>query len=152
MPDVHNSQTRSKNMAAIKGRDTKPEITIRHGLHRAGFRYRLHANDLPGKPDIVFPRHNAVLFINGCFWHQHHCHLFKWPQTRQEFWQKKITGNVANDRKKLHMLHELGWRIAIVWECALKGKSRIPHEATIQMLAEWLKSDDKKLEIQGLTE
>lgn len=152
MPDVHDTQTRSRNMAAIKGRDTKPEIIIRKALHQAGFRYRLHVRDLPGKPDMAFPRYHAALFINGCFWHRHNCHLFKWPQTRQEFWENKISGNVKNDAKKLEMLEAAGWRVGIVWECALKGKYRRPHEATIQMIAEWLKSDDKKLEIQGLTE
>lgn len=152
MADVHSPETRSKNMAAIKGHDTKPEVLIRKALHRAGFRYRLHAKDLPGKPDIVFPRHQAVLFINGCFWHHHHCHLFKWPQTRREFWEKKITGNTANDQKKVRMLEELGWRVGIVWECALKGKHRIDHDVAIQKLTEWLQSDQKELEIQGLTE
>lgn len=150
MPDVHDTQTRSRNMAAIKGRDTKPELKIRQALHKAGFRYRLHVKDLPGKPDMVFPRYNAVLFINGCFWHQHNCHLFKWPQTRREFWEKKISGNLANDCKKLSLLKDSGWRVGIVWECALKGKTRLTEEAAIQMLAEWLKSDRKKMEIQGL--
>lgn len=137
-------------MAGIKGRNTKPELKIRQALHKAGFRYRLHDKELPGKPDMVFPRYNAVLFINGCFWHQHDCHLFRWPQTRREFWEKKISGNVANDSKKLHMLRESGQRVGIVWECALKGKTRIPEEVAIQKLTEWLKSDHKRVEIQGL--
>ena len=150
MPDVHDTLTRSRNMAAIKGRNTKPELKIRQALHKAGFRYRLHTKDLPGKPDMVFPRYNAVLFINGCFWHRHDCHLFKWPKTRQEFWEKKINGNVANDRKKLTSLKEDGWRVGIIWECALKGKTRIPEDVAIQKLAEWLKSNHKTIEIQGL--
>ncbi len=150
MPDVHDTLTRSRNMAAIKGRNTKPELKIRQALHKAGFRYRLHAKDLPGKPDMVFPRYNAVLFINGCFWHRHNCDLFKWPKTRKEFWEKKINGNVANDRKKLTSLKENGWRVGIIWECTLKGKTRIPEDAAIQKLAEWLKYDHKTIEIQGL--
>lgn len=137
-------------MSGIKGCNTKPELKIRRALHKAGFRYRLHDKKLPGKPDMVFPRYNAVLFINGCFWHRHDCHLFKWPQTRREFWKKKISGNVANDHKKLHMLHDSGRRVGIVWECALKGKTRIPEEVAIQKLAEWLKSNRNTLEIQGL--
>lgn len=137
-------------MAGIKGRNTKPELKIRQALHKAGFRYRLHDKELPGKPDMVFPRYNAVLFINGCFWHQHDCHLFRWPQTRREFWEKKISGNVTNDSKKLHMLRESGQRVGIVWECALKGKTRIPEEVAVQKLTEWLKSDHKRVEIQGL--
>lgn len=136
-------------MAAIKGHNTKPELAIRHGLHRVGFRYKLHAADLPGKPDMVFPRYQAVIFINGCFWHKHDCHLFKWPQTRQDFWEKKILGNVANDARKKELLQANGWRIATVWECALKGKSRIPKEETIQLLAEWLQSDREAMEVQG---
>lgn len=136
-------------MAAIKGRNTKPELIIRKALHSAGFRYRLHAKDLPGKPDLVLPKYHAALFINGCFWHRHDCHLFKWPGTRQDFWKKKITGNVANDQKKLAMLHDAGWRTGIVWECALKGKTRISEDEAIQRLAEWLKSDNKTIEIQG---
>ncbi len=149
MTDVHDAQTRSRNMAAIKGRNTKPELIIRKALHRAGFRYRLHAKDLPGKPDLVFPRYNAALFINGCFWHQHNCHLFKWPGTRQDFWKKKISGNVANDQKKIATLHEYGWRTGIIWECALKGKTRIEEDEAIQRLTEWLQSDNKTIEIQG---
>ena len=149
MSDVHNAATRSKNMAAIKGRDTKPELRIRQALHKAGFRYRLHDKTLPGKPDIVFPRYKAALFINGCFWHHHDCHLFKWPQTQQEFWQKKISGNVENDRRKMAQLQEAGWRIGIVWECALKGRTRITEDASIQALIHWLESDDKTIEIQG---
>src|SRR3546814_6847927 len=84
-------------MAAIKGSHTKPELLIRKALHAAGLRYRLHVKDLPGKPDLVFPRHRAVVFVNGCFWHRHDCHLFKWPATRQDFWREKIGRNVAND-------------------------------------------------------
>ena len=137
-------------MAGIRSKNTKPELKIRQALHKAGFRYLLHDKKLPGKPDMVFPRYNAVLFINGCFWHRHDCHLFKWPQTRGEFWKKKISGNVANDHKKLHMLHDSRWRVGIVWECALKGKTRIPEEVAIQKLVGWLKSNHKTMELQGL--
>src|SRR3546814_8720017 len=84
-------------MAAIKGSHTKPELLIRKALHAAGLRYRLHVKDLPGKPDLVFPRHRAVVFVNGCFWHRHDCHLFKWPATRQDFWREKIGRNVRSD-------------------------------------------------------
>ena len=150
MADVHDAETRSKNMAAIKSRNTKPELIVRRALHNAGIRYRIHVTSLPGKPDIVFPKYNAVLFINGCFWHQHNCHMFKWPSTRQEFWHKKISGNVANDSRNVDMLHNAGWRTGIVWECALKGKARISVETAIQRLTKWLKSDDKTIEIQGI--
>ncbi|CAG0903564.1 unnamed protein product [Cyprideis torosa] len=121
--DVHDKATRSKNMAAIRGKDTKPELVIRKGLHKAGFRYRLHDKKLPGKPDLVFPRYQAVLFINGCFWHLHDCHLFKWPKTRSEFWSDKIKKNVARDQVNIAQLKASGWRVGIIWECSLKGKT-----------------------------
>lgn len=87
MTEVHSKAVRSKNMAAIKGRDTKPEMLVRRALHQAGFRYRLHVASLPGKPDLVFPRYKAVIFVQGCFWHQHQCAMFHWPKTRIEWWR-----------------------------------------------------------------
>lgn len=90
MADVVTPEKRSKMMSGIQGKNTKPELTIRKGLHALGFRYRLHGKTLPGKPDLVFPKYKAVIFIHGCFWHAHHCHLFKWPSTRVDFWQEKI--------------------------------------------------------------
>lgn len=136
-------------MAAIKGCDTKPELIIRKALHRAGVRYRLHAKDLPGKPDLVLPRYDAAIFIHGCFWHKHICHLFKWPVTRQEFWKKKIEGNVANDCKQIARLHETGWRTLIIWECALKGKHRLPMDNIIQATLAWLQGEQTDAEIRG---
>jgi DNA mismatch endonuclease (patch repair protein) len=91
MTDVHSKAVRSKNMAAIKGRNTKPELSVRKALHNAGFRYRLHVTSLPGKPDLVFPRYKAVIFVQGCFWHQHQCAMFHWPKTRTEWWRQKIS-------------------------------------------------------------
>lgn len=137
-------------MAAIRGKNTKPELLIRKALHHAGFRYRLHVRDLPGKPDLVFPKYRAVLFINGCFWHRHDCRLFKWPKTRKEFWEQKINGNLANDQRKTALLLEAGWRVGIIWECALKGKTRLPKDEVIQFLTTWLKSSQTRTEIQGL--
>lgn len=150
MVDVHDKKTRSKNMSAIKGCNTKPELIIRKALYREGFRYRLHVKNLPGKPDLVFSHYKAVLFINGCFWHNHDCHLFKWPKTRQYFWERKIYGNVENDKKKIAMLSEAGWRVGIIWECTIKGKNRISENVTIQSIIGWLKSEQKTIEIQGL--
>ncbi|UDF03282.1 very short patch repair endonuclease [Asticcacaulis sp. AND118] len=149
MADVHDTATRSRNMAAIRGKDTKPELHIRRALHSLGFRYRLHAKDLPGKPDLVFPRYGAVVFINGCFWHRHDCHLFRWPGTRVDFWQEKIGKNVASDARNINALDALGWRIATVWECALKGRTRLPDNQPVQLLAEWLRSEEKRLTIRG---
>lgn len=136
-------------MAAIKGSHTKPELQIRKALHAAGFRYRLHVRDLPGRPDLVFPKFKTVIFVNGCFWHHHDCHLFKWPATRQDFWREKIDRNVANDERSNAALLKRGWRVATIWECALKGKTRLSAERAVQVLADWMKSDRKLITIRG---
>lgn len=136
-------------MSGIRGKDTKPELLIRRGLHVLGFRYRLHAKDLPGKPDLVFPKHHAVIFVHGCFWHGHNCHLFKWPSTREDFWRKKITANRKNDAKHLAALRAEGWRVLVVWECALKGKLRLANESVIEDVASWLKQKRPTGEIRG---
>ncbi|MRU14948.1 DNA mismatch endonuclease Vsr [Roseovarius sp. A21] len=114
MPDVHDTQTRSRNMAAIKARNTKPEIIVRKGLHHLGFRYRLHDRALPGTPDIVLKRYRAIIDVRSCFFHGHDCSLFRLPETRREFWQKKIWANVDRDRRNLNEQLDLGWRTAIV--------------------------------------
>lgn len=136
-------------MAAIRGRNTKPELKIRQALHAAGLRYRLHGKKLPGKPDLVFPRHKAVLFVHGCFWHHHDCHLFNWPGTREGFWREKIGRNEANDAKAVTALEESGWRVGIVWECALKGRTRPDFVVAMGKLAEWVKSSEKTISIRG---
>lgn len=147
--DVHDVKTRSRNMAAIRHKDTKPEVLIRKSLHKRGFRYSLHNKNLPGKPDVVLPKYNAVIFVHGCFWHEHDCYLFKWPSTRRDFWEKKITGNKENDAKNIKKLRLAGWRIATVWECAIKGKYKLTHEAITDMLDQWLKGSDSDIEIRG---
>src|SRR6516165_796645 len=114
MADVLTPQQRSLNMSRIRGRDTKPELLLRRGLHGRGFRYRLHRRDLPGCPDLVLPRYHAVVFVHGCFWHDHHCHLSKLPETRQEFWRRKIEGNAARDRKAAVALQGRGWRVLVI--------------------------------------
>ena len=136
-------------MAAIKGSNTKPELMVRRALHAAGLRYRLHAKELPGKPDMVFPKHRAVVLIHGCFWHRHDCHLFKWPATRHEFWAEKIERNVKNDSLAVQKLTDLAWRVAIVWECALKGRTRLDHTVAMQTLVSWVKSEESMLTIRG---
>ncbi|MDN4572659.1 very short patch repair endonuclease [Pandoraea cepalis] len=148
MADVVDSATRSRMMSGIRGRDTKPEIVIRSMLHRLGFRFRLHVRDLPGTPDIVLPRHRAVIFVHGCFWHGHDCPLFKWPATRPEFWQEKIGRNRANDKKAYDALLAHGWRVGTVWECALRGAGK-DLEGVARNLAEWLRSDDLTTEQRG---
>jgi DNA mismatch endonuclease (patch repair protein) len=140
MVDIVDAATRSRMMSGIRGRNTKPEILIRSLLHRRGFRFRLDARDLAGRPDIVLPRYRAVIFVHGCFWHGHNCHLFKWPQTRAEFWRDKIGRNRANDAKAQAALLEAGWRVATVWECALRGANR-DIDGVLQRLIDWLHGD-----------
>lgn len=147
--DTVSAAVRSRMMAAVKGKNTKPELAIRSALHRRGFRFRLHRKDLPGKPDLVFPGRNAVIFVHGCFWHGHDCHLFRWPKSRQDFWREKISRNVERDRNQHEALADAGWRIGTVWECALKGKTRLPFDSVVDQCAMWLKSDVKALEVSG---
>ncbi|WP_079591706.1 very short patch repair endonuclease [Bosea thiooxidans] len=149
MPDIVTPEVRSRMMAGIRGKNTKPELMLRRGLHAAGFRFRLHDRALPGKPDIVFPRYRAALFAHGCFWHGHDCHLFKWPSSRPDFWLAKIQRNREVDALALAALQEAGWRQGIVWECALKGKARLPIETVIAECASWLQSDVPFFEIRG---
>jgi DNA mismatch endonuclease (patch repair protein) len=149
MADVVTPEVRSRMMAGIRGANTKPELQLRSGLHRAGFRFRLHDRSLPGTPDMVFPKRRAVLFAHGCFWHGHDCHLFKWPSTRPEFWQAKINRNREVDARVDRALADAGWRRGVVWECALKGRNRQPAEAVIEGCAQWLRGTDLTLEIRG---
>jgi len=148
MTDVVDSATRSRMMSGIRGRNTKPEILIRSLLHRHGFRFRLHARDLPGKPDIVLPRYHAVIFVHGCFWHGHDCPLFKWPGTRPDFWRDKIGQNRANDHKAREALLASEWRVAIVWECAIRGASKNT-KAVAHSLADWLQGCAPFIEERG---
>ena len=132
MTDVHTVFVRSKNMRAIKGRNTKPELVVRRYLHAAGFRFRLHRKDLPGRPDIVLPKYRAVVFVHGCFWHRHPgCRYAVLPATRAAFWQEKLEGNVARDEKQITALQALGWRTFVIWECQAKNAvilDQIAHE------------------------
>jgi DNA mismatch endonuclease (patch repair protein) len=151
LADVHDPETRRRNMAAIRGADTKPELIIRRGLHAKGFRFRFHDRKLPGRPDLVFPARRAVIFVHGCFWHGHDCPLFVMPKTRTEFWQGKIAGNRERDEAALAALRDTGWRTGIVWECALKGRQRLRPDAVIDMLAAWLSSGDEDIVVRGKT-
>lgn len=150
MVDIVSSEVRSRMMSGIKGKDTKPEILIRQLLYRAGYRFRLHRKDLPGRPDIVLTRYNAVLFVNGCFWHGHEdCNLFRLPKSRQDFWKEKISGNRARDLRKQIELIKLGWRVGVVWECALKGKKALDHESILRCLEEFIRGDSAFYELRG---
>lgn len=136
-------------MAGIRGKDTKPELVVRRGLHALGFRFRLHDRALPGKPDMVLPRWRAVIFIHGCFWHAHDCPLFRWPGTRQDFWRQKIGRNQERDAEVEVALDHAGWRVLKIWECSMKGPGRIGADAVMPLTADWLRSDRRQGEIRG---
>ena len=121
MTDHLDTAKRSWNMSRIRGKDTKPEIAVRKMLHAAGFRFRLHVKELPGKPDIVLPKWKTVVFVHGCFWHRHEgCKDTTTPKTRTEWWLEKFEKNVANDLKKRRDLEDAGWKVLVVWECEVK--------------------------------
>jgi DNA mismatch endonuclease (patch repair protein) len=126
MADVHTPAQRSANMSAIRARDTKPEMIVRRLLHSLGFRYRLHAKKLPGKPDLVLARHRKVIFVHGCFWHVHDCKYGKVkPMTRPEFWAAKRAANVERDQRNLTALRTAGWNVLIIWECATENQDTL---------------------------
>ena len=117
------SEQRSRNMSAIKSKNTKPEIAVRKVLHSMGYRFRLHSKDLPGSPDIVLPKYKTVIFVHGCFWHRHeNCKYASTPKTRQEFWEAKFRENINRDKLNQENLFSKGWKIIIVWECEIKDK------------------------------
>lgn len=149
MNDVHTTEQRRRNMSAIRHQDTKPELLIRSELHKRGFRFRIHRKDLPGKPDIVLPKFSAAIFINGCFWHGHECHLFRWPKTREEFWRNKIGGNVNRDSINSEKLLTEGYRVLTVWECAIKGKHKICINDLTDRISDWIRSSSRQNEIPG---
>jgi len=149
MADVVDPATRSRMMSGIRGKNTRPELLIRKALHARGFRYRIHCKDLPGNPDLCFTKYRAVIFVHGCFWHGHGCHLFKWPTTRPEFWRTKIDRNREVDAKAMAELAAAGWRVATVWECALKGREKIGLASVSGQLSDWLTSDLARLNLQG---
>lgn len=151
MTDVVSPAKRSRMMAGIKGKNTKPELIIRKGLFNQGFRYRLHRKDIPGKPDLVLARYNAVIFVHGCFWHQHDCHLFKWPKQNIEFWREKLGKNLERDRRNQENLYRQGWRVCTIWECALRGRSALDTNQLLGEVSSWLTDGpDKKLTLTGM--
>ena len=120
MADNHSKEIRSKNMSHIRSTNTKPEEKVRKYLFSKGLRYRKNVRSLPGCPDIVLPKYKTVVFVNGCFWHQHDCGRFVWPSSNEEYWRKKITRNVERDKETHHALETAGWKVIDVWECELK--------------------------------
>ena len=147
MTDVHTPEQRSRNMAAIRGKDTKPEIIVRNTLHSLGYRFRLHHRDLPGTPDIVLPKYRTAIFVHGCFWHSHYCRYGRvTPATRSDFWSEKRAGTVARDQKKTAALKEQGWRVLTIWEC----ETREP-ETLSRLLRKYLNHPDPPLETGGVS-
>ncbi len=123
MVDRISKERRSWNMPRIKGKNTKPELLLRSMLHKAGYRFRLHRTDLPGKPDIVLPKYRTVIFVNGCYWHRHeNCPNATTPKTRTEFWEAKFKDTVERDKRNIAKLEATGWRVNVIWECELKNK------------------------------
>ncbi|MFD1694963.1 very short patch repair endonuclease [Roseibium aestuarii] len=144
--DVVDKTTRSRMMAGIRSKDTRPEIALRRELHSRGLRYRLHGKDLPGKPDLVLARYKAVILVHGCFWHRHQdCRYASTPSTRPEFWQAKFERNISRDAEVRDQLGQAGWRVATVWECALRKPQQVIRSADI--LETWLASGEPELTI-----
>jgi DNA mismatch endonuclease (patch repair protein) len=128
MADRLTPQERSRNMSRVKGRDTKPELLVRSIVHRLGYRFRLHGKRLPGSPDVVLPRHRKVIFVHGCFWHGHAgCRRAARPSTNREFWDRKIDGNIARDASNLEALRQAGWKVLVIWQCAMKDREHLQH-------------------------
>lgn len=120
MVDTRTTEQRRRIMQAVKGKDTGPEWAVRRLLHRAGYRYRLHARRLPGTPDIVFPGRRKVIFVHGCFWHGHECRIGQPPKSRLEYWGDKIRANRARDLRKNAELETLNWDVLVIWQCEIK--------------------------------
>lgn len=145
MTDIVSPEVRSRMMSANRRRDTKPELTVRRFLHAAGFRYRLDVRKLPGSPDIVLARYRAAIFVHGCYWHRHSdCRYATTPKSNVDFWQEKFERNVERDRRAIDRLLDDGWRVATVWECAVRRKE--PDE-TLPILADWIRGREPRLDL-----
>ena len=148
--DCLSPEQRSVNMSRIRGRNTSPELVVRKALHAAGLRFRLHGKDLPGRPDIVLPRYRTALFVHGCFWHCHEgCPVHRIPGTRREFWESKLNANVERDERDQLQLVAAGWRVLVVWECALRGSRKLPLQELVQRCRRFLTSKVTHKEIEG---
>jgi DNA mismatch endonuclease (patch repair protein) len=123
--DHLSEEKRSWNMSRIKSKDTSPELYVRSTLHQAGFRFRLHVKEMPGKPDIVLPKYKTVIFVHGCFWHRHPgCSRATMPSSNTDYWKTKFERNVERDKKEREKLHSEGWKVIIIWECEVKEKTK----------------------------
>jgi len=149
MTDIVDPATRSRMMSGIGGRDTKIELAVRKALHARGLRYRLHKRNLPGRPDMAFIGAKAAVFMNGCFWHGHDCPLFRLPASNTEFWRAKIDANRSRDIATLDALHTMGWRTAVVWECAMRGRPADELSVLLGRLEEWIRDGSGHLDVRG---
>lgn len=145
--DVVSKAVRSQIMSRVKGFDTQPELVLRQVLHRNGFRYRLHVRSLPGSPDMVLPKTKLVIFVNGCFWHWHGCRRSRLPLDNRPYWREKIGRNVSRDHSNYNALQELGWRVLLVWECALK---KAILEETIEQVQSFISGDKSFASIEPI--
>ncbi|MDZ7640959.1 MAG: very short patch repair endonuclease [Desulfurivibrio sp.] len=135
--DTLSKERRSWNMSRIKGKDTKPELIVRSLLHSMGYRYRLHQKSLPGKPDMVFKKYRAVIFVHGCFWHRHKgCKFAYKPKSKQEFWQRKFLENEARDKKNRFKLEKLDWKVLVIWECEVENIEKLKRKVTAFLQSE----------------
>lgn len=140
MADVLTPAQRRLNMRRVRGHNTSLEVRIRKALFSRGLRYRLHDKNLPGSPDLVFKKYRVAVFIHGCFWHAHGCSLFKLPESRSDFWTAKLRGNVKRDLMNHHKLIASGWRVLTVWECAIRGGSRLTLEDVALLAEDFIRS------------
>ncbi|WP_145555313.1 very short patch repair endonuclease [Yersinia canariae] len=154
MADVHSSETRSKNMRAIRTKDTAIEVKLANILNLLGFSYKVQISELPGKPDFVIDDYRAIIFVHGCFWHKHNCHLFKAPATRTGFWLRKIQGNVKRDNDVIKRLTGDGWKVLVVWECALRGKYKLTDNDISARVEEWICSSEvnAQIDVRGISQ
>lgn len=132
--DVLTPEQRRRNMRGVTSKNTKLELMLRSALHAVGLRFRVHGRNLPGTPDIVFPRQRLAVFVHGCFWHGHACRRARLPDTRRDFWQAKIAANMARDERTLAELDREGWRTLVIWECALRGRTRLPIAEVVELI------------------
>lgn len=141
--DIVDAKTRSRLMSGIRSKNTKPELTLRRFLHSRGFRFRLHASSLPGRPDLVLAKYNLCIFVNGCFWHRHlGCKYATMPKSNSDFWQKKFSANIRRDTHAILQLQTQGWRVFIIWECGLRNAD----ESALEMLPKLIRSDTSQLD------
>ncbi len=148
-PDPHTPEQRRHNMSRIRSRNTRPELLLRKALHAVGLRYRLHDKKLPGTPDIVMPGRRAVIQVHGCFWHGHGCPMSVTPATNPEFWIEKIGRNRQRDLAAEAALVDAGWRVLVVWECALTGRGRRPVGEVVELVQGWIAAGGATDEISG---